>query len=125
MELMNKDAMKHEEEAFCAYFQKAVELIGSRWTGAIIRALLSGVHRFSGLTETVPGLSDRMLAERLRELEAEGIIERVVFPEMPVRIEYHLTEKGRALSGVIEAIVSWLEHWTEEPAAPFSRHEVR
>jgi len=109
------------DEAYCPYYQKAVELIGGRWTGAIIRVLMSGIYRFSDIAETVPGLSDRMLAERLRELESEGLVTRTVLPEMPVRIEYRLTDKGRALSGVIEAIVEWLVGWTEEPAAVCSR----
>jgi len=107
------------DEVYCPLYQHAVELIGGRWTGAIIRALLGGRYRFSDLSQCIPGLSDRMLAERLRELETEGIVSRLVVPEMPVRIEYHLTDKGRALSGVIEAIVAWLEQWSEEHAAPF------
>jgi DNA-binding HxlR family transcriptional regulator len=106
--------------AFCAVYQHTVELIGRRWTGAIIRALLSGVSRFSDLSETVPGLSDRMLAERLKELEAAGIVQRTVIPETPVRVEYTLTEKGRALHSVIQAVAEWAERWeaasTPEPA---------
>jgi DNA-binding HxlR family transcriptional regulator len=97
--------------AFCPRFHHAVELIGRRWTGAIIRAMLSGVCRFSDLTQAVPGLSDRMLSERLKELEAEGIVERTVFAETPVRIEYQITEKGRALSEVVQSIGEWAEHW--------------
>ncbi|MEX0750959.1 MAG: winged helix-turn-helix transcriptional regulator [Dehalococcoidia bacterium] len=89
-----------------------------RWTGAIIRALLSGVTRFSDVTQTVPGLSDRMLSERFKELEAEGVVERRVLPETPVRIEYHLTEKGRALAGAVDAISAWANDWVSpEPAA--------
>jgi DNA-binding HxlR family transcriptional regulator len=107
-------------EVFCPQYQRAVELLGGRWTGAIIRALLGGIQRFSDLTAAIPGLSDRMLAERLRELEVEGLVSRVVIPEMPVRIEYHLTEKGEALSAVIEAIVRWLEHWGAETVVPFT-----
>jgi DNA-binding HxlR family transcriptional regulator len=99
-------------EAFCPVYQHAIELIGSRWTGAIIFALLTGITRFSDLAQAVPGLSDRMLSERLRELEKEDIVSRLVVPEMPVRVEYHLTEKGRALSSVIESIVVWLEQWS-------------
>ncbi|MBI4305930.1 MAG: winged helix-turn-helix transcriptional regulator [Chloroflexi bacterium] len=114
--------MGEHDEVFCAVYQQAIELIGSRWTGAIIRAMLGGIRRFSDLTAAVPGLSDRMLAERLRELEAEGIVGRVVIPEIPVRVEYHLTEKGRALSGVIDAIVSWLEDWAEKTPAPLVRN---
>lgn len=105
---------------YCPYYQRAVELIGGRWTGAIIRALLGGVTRFSDLNAAIPGLSDRMLANRLRELEAEGILTRVVVPEMPVRVEYRLTDKGRGLSQVIAAIVGWLGEWTDYPAQPFN-----
>ena len=111
---------KQLDEAFCPAYQQAVELIGGRWTGVIIRAMLGGAGRFSDLVQAIPGLSDRMLAERLRELEAGGIVTRTVLPEMPVRVEYRLTEKGRALSGVIEAIVTWLELWGEEVPVPFA-----
>jgi DNA-binding HxlR family transcriptional regulator len=88
--------------AFCPYFHRAIELIGARWTGAVIRALLADVNHFSELSAAIPGLSDRMLSERLKELEAEGIVVRVVTPSTPVRIEYQLTEKGRALGAVLE-----------------------
>jgi DNA-binding HxlR family transcriptional regulator len=102
----------HEDsDAFCPYFQRAIELIGSRWTGAVIRALGAGLYRFSDLTAAVPGLSDRMLSERLKELEAEGIVVRTVIPETPVRIEYRLTEKGRALSSVVKEVSEWAEVW--------------
>ena len=103
--------------AFCPRFHHAVELIGRRWTGAILRALLSGATRFSDLVNAVPGLSDRLLAERLRELEAEGIVTRTVIPAMPVRVEYHLTEKGRALESVMVAVAAWAEDWIDGPAA--------
>src|SRR5579871_5074867 len=92
---------------FCPYYHRAVELIGRRWTGAIVRALLCGEDRFSDLTAAIPGLSDRLLSERLKELEAEGIAVRIVVPETPVRIQYRLTEKGRALAGVVEALSDW------------------
>lgn len=92
-----------------------MELIGRRWTGAILRALLAGVERFSDIAATIPGLSDRMLSERLKELEAEGIVERRVIPETPVRIEYHLTPKGRALGSVMEALSAWAEEWLPHP----------
>jgi len=105
----------NEAEAFCPYYHHAVELIGRRWTGAILRAMLVGVSRFSDLTGTIPGLSDRMLSERLKELESEGLLIRLVIPETPVRVEYHLTEKGRALESVIEAVSAWAEEWLARP----------
>lgn len=97
--------------AFCPYFHHAVELIGRRWTGVIVRALLQGANRFTDLAHAVPGLSDRLLSERLKELEAEGIVTRTVIPETPVRVEYHLTEKGRALGAVVAAVSGWAEQW--------------
>ncbi len=111
------NAMKNDMGPFCPKYHRAVELIGRRWTGAILRALLSGISRFSEICETVPGLSDRMLAERLKELEAEGIVTRSVFPETPVRVEYALTSKGRDLDSVIGAVSSWAERWETADAA--------
>lgn len=105
--------MKNEEHAgaFCPYFHHAIELIGRRWTGAILRALGHGTDRFSALAETIPGLSDRMLSERLKELEMEGIVARTVIPETPVRIMYRLTAKGEALGSVMDAIGQWAQEW--------------
>jgi DNA-binding HxlR family transcriptional regulator len=100
---------------FCPLFHHAIELIGRRWSGAILRAMLSGATRFSEIAATVPGLSDRLLSERLKELEAEEVVVRTVHPETPVRIEYHLTDKGRALAPVIEAISTWAEEWLPLP----------
>ena len=97
--------------AFCPVFHHAVELIGRRWTGAIVHALLSGVTHFSELTAAIPELSDRMLAARLEELQREGIVERRVIPSTPVRIEYRLTEKGRALDPVLRAVSDWAYQW--------------
>ncbi|HEX5166001.1 MAG TPA: helix-turn-helix domain-containing protein [Thermomicrobiales bacterium] len=110
--------------AFCPRFHYAVELIGRRWTGAILRALLSGATRYSDITSAVPGLSDRLLSERLRELEAEGIVSRTVIPEMPVRIEYHLTDKGHSLESVLSSISAWAETWIEAPVAEARCDEV-
>lgn len=108
--------MGEDSAAFCPRFHHAVELIGRRWTGAILRAMLHDAARFRDLREAVPGLSDRLLSERLKELEAEGIVVRVVHPETPVRVEYHLTEKGRALQSVIDAVSAWAERWVELPS---------
>ncbi|MEA2512235.1 MAG: hypothetical protein QOG89_3475 [Thermomicrobiales bacterium] len=114
----------HGHAAVCPLYHRAVELIGRRWTGAILSALHSGETRFSDLTEAVPGLSDRLLSERLKELEAEGIVVRSVFPEIPVRIEYTLTEKGRALGDVMDAIGAWAHRWLVVPNAPLNELDV-
>jgi DNA-binding HxlR family transcriptional regulator len=115
--------MESHLSAFCPLYHHAVELIGRRWTGAILRAMLCGVNRFSDLAAAVPGLSDRMLSERLKELEAEGIVRRVVVPATPVRITYELTDKGKDLGRVIEAVSAWAERWlaAEEPSPARSR----
>jgi DNA-binding HxlR family transcriptional regulator len=107
--------MEYEASAFCPHFHHAVELIGRRWTGAILRAMLTGRVRFSDITAAIPGLSDRLLSERLKELESEGIVERRVFPETPVRIEYVLTEKGHALDAAVRAVSEWADAWKTAP----------
>lgn len=102
-----------EATAFCPRFHHAIELIGRRWTGAILRAMFSGRTRFTDIAAVVPGLSDRLLSERLKELESEGLVERCVYPDTPVRIEYRLTEKGRALQETIQSVATWAEEWIE------------
>jgi DNA-binding HxlR family transcriptional regulator len=92
-------------------FHKASELIGRRWNGAIIFVMLKRPCRFATLRDAIPDITDRMLSERLQELEREGIVVRTVVPEMPVRIEYALTKKGRALAGAIQAITEWAHRW--------------
>jgi DNA-binding HxlR family transcriptional regulator len=99
----------------CAKFHRAVELIGGRWTGAVIRLLLTDRMRFAELRSSIPDISDRMLSERLRELESEGIVARIVVPETPVRVEYQLTEKGRALEQALCAVGRWAERWVDAP----------
>ena len=113
-----------QSQAFCPYFHEAVELIGSRWTGAIIRAMLSGISHFTELKAVVPGLSDRMLSERLKELEAEGIVVRQVTPSTPVRVEYGLTEKGRALAEPIGSISAWANDWLVDQVPAPARKTV-
>ena len=114
--------MKEPSPAICSRFHKAVELIGSRWTGAVIQVLLRGPTRYATIRSAIPDISDRMLSDRLRILEAEGLVERRVVPETPVRVEYQLTEKGRSLESALGAIGSWAQRWIpaedgrEEPA---------
>lgn len=96
----------------CPKFENAFELLGKRWTGLIIRTLLNDQNRFSDIAEAIPNMSARMLTERFKELEKEGIIIRKVYPETPVRIEYELTEKGRDLQSAMDEIQKWAEKWT-------------
>jgi DNA-binding HxlR family transcriptional regulator len=97
--------------AVCDNFHHAIELIGRRWTGAIIFVLLRSPCRFAHLREAIPDITDRMLSDRLRELELEGVLERTVTPETPVRIDYALTKKGRALANAFHAIGEWAHKW--------------
>ncbi|ALS79850.1 MULTISPECIES: helix-turn-helix domain-containing protein [Planococcus] len=96
----------------CPRFETAISLLSQRWTGLIIYQLLSGSQRFSELTEII-GISGRLLSERLKSLEAQGLITRTVYPETPVRIEYALTEKGRSLQPVMDEIQNWSQVWID------------
>ena len=91
----------------CSLYHHAVELVGKRWTGAILLVLMDGPLRFCEIRELVPDVSDRLLSERLKELEAEEIVARKVYPETPVRVEYSLTPKGLALKPALTALKSW------------------
>lgn len=102
-----------EKFHLCPRFEAAFELLGKRWTGLIIRSLLGGPKRFSDIQEIIPNLSARMLTERFKELEEQGIILRTVYPEMPVRIEYQLTEKGKDLEKAMNEIQNWAEKWSK------------
>jgi DNA-binding HxlR family transcriptional regulator len=95
----------------CGHYHRAVELIGKRWTGAILFVLMDGPLRFSQIKLLVPDLSDRLLSERLKELEAEGIVKRRVIDQTPVHVEYGLTEKGIALGPVVRSLKSWARSW--------------
>src|SRR5215212_834934 len=91
----------------CSLYHRAIELVGKRWTGAILLVLMDGPLHFSGIRQLVPELSDRLLSERLKELEAEGIVERRVLDGSPVRVEYSLTDRGRALEPTLRSLKQW------------------
>src|SRR5215510_13788260 len=113
-------AATHQTPELCTRFHRASELIGRRWTGAIIFVLLKSRCRFAALRDAIPDITDRMLSDRLQELEEEGIVERTVVPETPVRVEYALTRKGRELGAVVKAITEWAHDWIDE-SAPVGR----
>jgi DNA-binding HxlR family transcriptional regulator len=101
-----------EETPVCEHFQRAAQLLGKRWNPQLVRALLAGDARFSDLRSGIPQISDHLLSERLKELEAADIVTRTVTPATPVRITYGLTERGRDLAGVIGELAAWAERWT-------------
>jgi DNA-binding HxlR family transcriptional regulator len=98
-------------EACCSLYHRAVELIGKRWSGAILLVLLDGPLHFSEVRQLVPDISDRLLSERLKELEAEGIVARRVIEGSPIRTEYALTEKGMALRPSVRALQGWAREY--------------
>ncbi|RUS45932.1 helix-turn-helix domain-containing protein [Cohnella sp. AR92] len=95
----------------CSKYESAAELLGKKWTGLIIRVMMGGPKRFKEIKEQIPDMSDKMLTDRMKELESHGVVKRTVYPEMPVRIEYELTDKGRDLEGVTNSIQAWGEKW--------------
>ena len=108
----------HGQAVVCAVYHQAVELIGKRWTGAIVSILLRGPTRFHGIVNAVPGMSERLCADRLRELEAAGLVSRRVLPGPPVGVEYTLTEAGRDLNQAITALGVWAHRWLDPAGHP-------
>ncbi|MEK3937148.1 winged helix-turn-helix transcriptional regulator [Sporosarcina sp. FSL W7-1349] len=102
-------------KSICPRFEKAMSLLNKRWTGLIIYQLLAGPQRFCNIESTI-GVSGRVLSERLKDLENEGIVKREVYPETPVRIEYSLTDKGFALEPLMKEIENWSQNWLEDGA---------
>ena len=103
--------MNHETP-MCEHFQRAAELIGKRWHPQVVRALQTGSIRFGDIRGAIPYISDALLSDRLKELEAQGIVTRDVTPSTPVLIEYHLTERGRDLTKVMDELGRWAERWS-------------
>ena len=112
-------SQRPQPKEVCPHFHAAIELIGKRWSGAILLVLSEGPQRFGELTRAVPGLSDRLLSQRLRELEEADLVERSVEEGSPVRVSYELTEIGRELRPVIEELREWAQRW--QAAAGSSR----
>ena len=112
--------------ACCPFYHEAVELIGRRWTGAIVAVLLDhGPMRFSEIAQSVPELSDRLLSERMKELEARGVVERHVEPGPPVRVNYALTPMGTELEPALQELKSWARQWLAQEKQSTRRRPVR
>jgi DNA-binding HxlR family transcriptional regulator len=108
-------AARGERPACCPYYHEAVELIGRRWTGAIVAVLMDGGSmRFSEIAHAVPELSDRLLSERMKELEARGVVSRNVDAGPPVKVVYELTDMGRSLEPALQELKSWARRWLRE-----------
>ncbi len=100
----------------CPFYHEAVELVGRRWTGAILRVLMDGPLRFSEIGQAVPELSDRLLSERMKELEARGMVERTVISGPPLRVEYELSRMGRELEPALAELQRWANRWLRRSA---------
>jgi DNA-binding HxlR family transcriptional regulator len=98
----------------CPLYHEAVELVGRRWTGAILRVLMDGALRFSEIAQAVPELSDRLLSERMKELERRGMVERRVISGPPLRVEYSLSQMGRELEPALFELQRWATRWLGE-----------
>ena len=116
----------HQLTAFCPRYAQVMDLLSRKWMGLVLRVLMSGPHRFNQIMAAVPGLSDPLLTQRLRELQAQGLAERRVFPTSPVRVEYELTEAGRDLERAVRALSDWAEKWwgSAPPAAEIPATEA-
>jgi DNA-binding HxlR family transcriptional regulator len=108
---MNGGQARVEVHAFCPKYERAVRILAKPWTPIVVRALLGGPRRFSQIREYVGHISDRVLSQRLKELEREGIVQRRVIPSSPVRVEYALTDRGCELQQVVEAVQRWADRW--------------
>jgi DNA-binding HxlR family transcriptional regulator len=111
MEQVSSTQVQEENGAVCPHFHQAIELIGKRWTGAIVFALTESEMRYAELGKAIPGLSDRLLSQRLRELEEEGLVERQVEAGTPVRVTYSLTVVGRELDPALRELKAWASRW--------------
>lgn len=99
--------MDASDVEYCPHFHRAIELIGRRWTGAILKSMLGGTTRFSDIRDSVPGLSDRLLNERLKELDELGVVDRCTATR---DVHYHLTEVGKQFEPVLASVQTWAGH---------------
>src|SRR6059036_954880 len=111
----------------CPLYHEAVELVGRRWTGAILSVLMDGPLRFSEMAQAIPELSDRLLSERMKELEARKIVERTVIPGPPLRVEYSLSQMGRELEQALSELERWAHRWLSrrQPASVEGRASAK
>ena len=105
------DGVPRSSERFCPLYHEAVEMVGRRWTGAILRALMDGPLRFSEVASAIPELSDRLLSERMKELEARGLVTRSVISGPPLQVRYELSEMGHELEPALSELQRWARRW--------------
>ena len=116
--MISEDGADHR---VCQVFHQAIEIIGRRWSGAIIYALTVKARRFCEFREAIPDVSDRLLTERLKELEEYGLVSREVATGRPVQVVYRLTPKGEALQPILQSIGEWAQHWAPQAEGASAR----
>ena len=112
---MTENTLLHADDALCRSFLSSVELIGRRWSSGIVLAIARGATRFSEIVERVSGISDRLASQRLKELEASGLVRREVIASTPVQVRYALTEQGRELFDALQPLAEYGQRWRPEP----------
>jgi DNA-binding HxlR family transcriptional regulator len=108
---MAQAAVKAEAGRVCSTVERAFALLGKKWAGLIVHVLAGGPRHFCEVQQAIGSLSARMLAARMKELEAEGLVARTVETGSPVRVRYALTEKGRALEPALRGVEQWARKW--------------
>jgi DNA-binding HxlR family transcriptional regulator len=100
-----------KQKEICPKFERTFSILGKKWMGLIIDVLLEGPQRFKNIAAAIPNVSDRVLVERLKELEQEGLVLRTVDPTAAMRVAYSLTKKGTDLKDVMKAVQVWADEW--------------
>ncbi|MCM6776378.1 helix-turn-helix transcriptional regulator [Nocardia sp. CDC159] len=115
MEPSARPADEEQLDLYCPYYAAATDVLSRRWAAVVLRSIRAGATRFRDISAAVPGMTDKLLSQRLKDLEAEGLIERLVHPTTPVRVEYRLTDKGASLSEVLLELNRWALEWIDLP----------
>lgn len=107
MKMRSTRSRRVKKKGYSCAVEAALDVIGNKWKGAILYHLLEGTKRFNELRRLIPGATQRILTLQLRELEADGVIDRKVYAEVPPKVEYALTENGRNLKQALLALRTW------------------
>ncbi|WP_034550916.1 winged helix-turn-helix transcriptional regulator [Carnobacterium funditum] len=110
-EVDQRTESESKQKEICPKFEHTFSILGKKWMGLIIDVLLEGPQRFKNIAAAIPNVSDRVLVERLKELEQEGLVLRTVDPNATMRVAYSLTKKGKDLKNVMNAVQSWADEW--------------
>lgn len=116
---------KHVPNDSCPAVREVLNRVGDKWSVLIVGLLADGAKRFSELRRTIEGISQRMLTLTLRGLERDGLVTRTVYPTIPPRVEYQLTELGRTLQKPIQSLAKWAQENRERIQQSRNRYDAR